>query len=133
MTPYLQKVKDNVIDELVGELEKSADYVARREEVRRYNSSSAVLKRGIALTPVKFGISFTATHLNQAGALINVYTDGTVHLNHGGTEMGQGLFTMSPRSSPRNSASTSIASRSRRRTRARYRMRRQPLRRPGPT
>ena len=93
VTPYLQKVKDNVLDELVGELEKSADYVARREEIRRYNSSSAMLKRGIALTPVKFGISFTATHLNQAGALINVYTDGTVHLNHGGTEMGQGLFT----------------------------------------
>jgi len=93
VTPYLQKVKDNVLDEIVDELEKSAGYASRRDEIRRFNASSAVLKRGIALTPVKFGISFTATHLNQAGALVNVYTDGTVHLNHGGTEMGQGLFT----------------------------------------
>ncbi|MDH4108345.1 MAG: xanthine dehydrogenase molybdopterin binding subunit [Gammaproteobacteria bacterium] len=93
VTPYLQKLEDNVLDEIVDELATTADYAARREEIRLYNASSPVLKRGIALTPVKFGISFTATHLNQAGALVNVYTDGTVHLNHGGTEMGQGLFT----------------------------------------
>ena len=78
---------------LTEQLEISSDYRARREEIRAWNDKSDILKRGIALTPVKFGISFTATHLNQAGALLHIYTDGTVHLNHGGTEMGQGLFT----------------------------------------
>ncbi len=92
VTQYQQKVEDNIIGSLVDQLEASSDYQARRAEIRKYNASSAVLKRGIALTPVKFGISFTATHLNQAGALIHVYKDGSVHLNHGGTEMGQGLF-----------------------------------------
>ena len=82
-----------MIHEIVDELEKSSDYRRRREAIRAWNTKSPHLKRGIALTPVKFGISFTATHLNQAGALIHVYTDGTVLLNHGGTEMGQGLFT----------------------------------------
>ena len=91
-TPYLQKVEDNVIHDIVADLAESSDYGARRREIADFNASDAVLKRGIALTPVKFGISFTATHLNQAGALVNVYTDGTIHLNHGGTEMGQGLF-----------------------------------------
>ena len=65
----------------------------RVEEIRQFNLENSMLKRGIALTPVKFGISFTATHLNQAGALLHVYKDGTAHINHGGTEMGQGLFT----------------------------------------
>ncbi|MFO1349779.1 MAG: xanthine dehydrogenase molybdopterin binding subunit [Gammaproteobacteria bacterium] len=93
VTPYLQKVEDNIIHELVAELEQSSDYHQRRAEVQAFNAVNPYLKRGIALTPVKFGISFTATHLNQAGALLHVYTDGTVYLNHGGTEMGQGLFT----------------------------------------
>jgi xanthine dehydrogenase large subunit len=92
-TPYHQRVEDNVIHALVAELEGSARYRQRREAVRAFNATSPILRRGIALTPVKFGISFTATHLNQAGALLHVYTDGTVLLNHGGTEMGQGLFT----------------------------------------
>ena len=93
ITPYKQKIDDNIINELVEQLEKSSDYRSRVEEISSFNATSDVLKRGIALTPVKFGISFTATHLNQAGALLHIYTDGTVHINHGGTEMGQGLFT----------------------------------------
>ena len=92
-TQYLQTVDDNIIHLIVDELEASSDYAARAAEVRDFNAQNPVLKRGIALTPVKFGISFTATHLNQAGALVHIYSDGTVHLNHGGTEMGQGLFT----------------------------------------
>ncbi len=92
VTPYLQSVDDNIIHDIVDRLEESAAYQARVEEIRSFNRDNSLLKRGIALTPVKFGISFTATHLNQAGALVHVYTDGTVHLNHGGTEMGQGLF-----------------------------------------
>jgi xanthine dehydrogenase large subunit len=91
-TQYGQKVDDNIINEIVDKLEADAKYSKRRKAIRDFNLSSTVLKRGIALTPVKFGISFTATHLNQAGALVHVYRDGTVHLNHGGTEMGQGLF-----------------------------------------
>ncbi len=93
VTPYGQKVEDNLLEDITARLEASADYRARRDAVQRFNAEHETLKRGIALTPVKFGISFTATHLNQAGALLHVYTDGTVHLNHGGTEMGQGLFT----------------------------------------
>lgn len=93
VTPYLQTVDDNIIAELTDSLELSADYQRRVADVEAFNAGSDVLKRGIAMTPVKFGISFTATHLNQAGALLHVYTDGSVHINHGGTEMGQGLFT----------------------------------------
>jgi xanthine dehydrogenase large subunit len=92
-TQYLQTIDDNIIAEIVTELEQTSDYQARSKRVRRFNEASPVLKRGISLTPVKFGISFTATHLNQAGALVHIYTDGSVHLNHGGTEMGQGLNT----------------------------------------
>jgi xanthine dehydrogenase large subunit len=92
VTPYHMEVTDCVIGEMVDELEKSSDYRARREAIRDFNRSSEILKKGIALTPVKFGISFTTTHLNQAGALVHVYKDGSVHLNHGGTEMGQGLL-----------------------------------------
>jgi xanthine dehydrogenase large subunit len=92
VTHYHQTIVDNVIHDIVGQLEQSSDYHARRKAIRAFNASSPILKRGIALTPVKFGISFTATHLNQAGCLLHVYTDGTVMLNHGGTEMGQGLF-----------------------------------------
>ncbi|HSM40735.1 MAG TPA: xanthine dehydrogenase molybdopterin binding subunit [Afifellaceae bacterium] len=91
-TPYHMDVVDNVAPELIEALEASSDYRARRSAVETFNAENAVLKKGIALTPVKFGISFTTTHLNQAGALVHVYKDGSVHLNHGGTEMGQGLF-----------------------------------------
>ncbi len=93
VTPYDMTVEDCIIDELVEELRETADYDQRRGEIRAWNRTSATLKRGIALTPVKFGISFTLTFLNQAGALVHVYSDGSIHLNHGGTEMGQGLFT----------------------------------------
>jgi len=91
-TPYHQPVADCIINALVERLSKSADYPKRRAAIAKWNSKQPVLKRGIALTPVKFGISFTLTHLNQAGALVHVYQDGSIHLNHGGTEMGQGLF-----------------------------------------
>lgn len=92
-TPYGQTIEDHdVAHRLIDQLEKSSDYRARRQAIRDFNASSPVLKKGIALTPVKFGISFTLTQMNQAGALVHVYTDGSVHLNHGGTEMGQGLF-----------------------------------------
>ncbi|WP_405221566.1 xanthine dehydrogenase molybdopterin binding subunit [Lentisalinibacter sediminis] len=93
VTHYGQKFEDNVLPALIDRLRQDSDYDARRAEIRAANRDEPVIKRGIALTPVKFGISFTATHLNQAGALVHVYTDGTVHLNHGGTEMGQGLNT----------------------------------------
>ena len=93
ITPYGMEVEDNVLHEIVPRLETSSDYRARRREIDEYNETSEHLKRGLALTPVKFGISFTATHFNQAGALLLLYSDGTVQLNHGGTEMGQGLFT----------------------------------------
>jgi xanthine dehydrogenase large subunit len=77
---------------LIEQLEQTSKYRSRRNEIEQFNAQSPILKRGIALTPVKFGISFTLQHLNQAGALVHVYQDGSVHLNHGGTEMGQGLF-----------------------------------------
>ena len=77
----------------MGELEESSDYQARRSAILDFNRQGGVIRKGIALTPVKFGISFTATWFNQAGALLHVYKDGSIHLNHGGTEMGQGLFT----------------------------------------
>ena len=93
VTPYHQTVEDNVIHRIVGELEESADYQARRREIIEFNRTSRVIRRGIALTPVKFGISFTFTPFNQAGALVHIYQDGSIHLNHGGTEMGQGLYT----------------------------------------
>ena len=93
VTQYGQKVVDNVIHELVAELEASSEYRQRREAVQAFNLSSPILKKGLALTPLKFGIAFNVTHLNQAGALIHVYTDGSVLVNHGGTEMGQGVNT----------------------------------------
>jgi xanthine dehydrogenase large subunit len=91
-TPYHMPVEDFIGQDLVSALEESAAYQLRRAEVAAWNAANPVLKRGLALTPVKFGISFTLTWLNQAGALVHVYQDGSVHLNHGGTEMGQGLF-----------------------------------------
>ncbi|MFT4151160.1 MAG: xanthine dehydrogenase molybdopterin binding subunit [Paracoccaceae bacterium] len=91
-TPYHMPVEDFIGQEMVAELARSSSYLARKAAIADWNAASPVLKRGIALTPVKFGISFTLTWLNQAGALVHVYQDGSVHLNHGGTEMGQGLF-----------------------------------------
>ena len=93
VTPYRQTIEDNVIGSLVDKLIEDSDYRGRRESIRRFNEAEPVLRKGLALTPVKFGISFTNTMLNQAGALVHVYKDGTVQLNHGGTEMGQGLYT----------------------------------------
>lgn len=93
VTPYDQTVTDNVIHELVAELESTSDYRRRRDAIAEANAASPVLKRGLALTPVKFGISFNVKHLNQAGALVHIYADGSILVNHGGTEMGQGLNT----------------------------------------
>ncbi|WP_313407420.1 xanthine dehydrogenase molybdopterin binding subunit [Stutzerimonas kunmingensis] len=91
VTHYYQTVEHNMLEEMTAELEASSEYAKRREEIRAFNASSPILKKGLSLTPVKFGISFTASFLNQGGALVHVYTDGSIHLNHGGTEMGQGL------------------------------------------
>lgn len=93
VTPYHQKVEHNILPEMTEELMTTCDYQQRRQAIILYNQSSTILKKGLALTPVKFGISFTASFLNQAGALIHIYKDGSIHLNHGGTEMGQGLHT----------------------------------------
>lgn len=93
VTPYYQTVEHNMLEEMTAELEASSEYARRRKEIRAFNDKSPILKKGLALTPVKFGISFTASFLNQGGALVHVYTDGSIHLNHGGTEMGQGLNT----------------------------------------
>lgn len=97
LTPYHQTVEDQILPRIFAELEASCDYGARRQAVLDFNAAmdaaGSPIRRGIALTPVKFGISFTATHFNQAGALIHVYADGSIQLNHGGTEMGQGLHT----------------------------------------
>ncbi len=92
VTPYQMTIKDNVIKDLIDDLLASSDYQNRREQIAAFNRQSPIIKKGIALTPAKFGISFTTTFLNQAGALVHVYKDGSVHLNHGGTEMGQGLM-----------------------------------------
>ncbi len=92
IAPYGMAVEDCIVSDIWSELAGTSDYAARRAEIRDWNAGSPVLKRGIAMTPVKFGISFTNTTLNQAGALVHVYNDGSIHLNHGGTEMGQGLF-----------------------------------------
>ena len=91
-TPYGQAVEDFILPDMIDALVTSSDYEKRRASVATWNAQNPILKKGIALTPVKFGISFTLTHLNQAGALVHVYQDGSIHLNHGGTEMGQGLF-----------------------------------------
>lgn len=91
--PYGQKVEHNILGEMVERLEQTSDYQNRRSEITEFNRTSPIMKKGLALTPLKFGISFTVTFLNQAGALLVVYTDGTMMINHGGTEMGQGLHT----------------------------------------
>lgn len=93
VTPYHQTVEQHVMGDMIHQLVETARYRQRREAISEFNQSSPIIKRGLALTPVKFGISFTVQHLNQAGALVHVYTDGSIQLNHGGTEMGQGLNT----------------------------------------
>jgi xanthine dehydrogenase large subunit len=93
LTPYHQAVEDVPTAAIIEDLARDCDYAGRRAAIRAANQESAIIRRGIALTPVKFGISFTATHYNQAGALVHIYNDGSVHLNHGGTEMGQGLYS----------------------------------------
>jgi xanthine dehydrogenase large subunit len=92
VTPYRMKIKDNVLHGLIADLEESSRYVERRREITEFNRSSPIIRKGISFTPAKFGISFTTAFLNQAAALVHVYKDGSVHLNHGGTEMGQGLM-----------------------------------------
>ena len=93
VTPFGQTVEDNVAPGMIEELAGTSGYTARRKAVAEFNRANSIIKRGLALSPVRFGISFTATHFNQAGALVHVYQDGSVQLNHGGTEMGQGLHT----------------------------------------
>jgi len=93
ITHYGMKIEDNVIQEIFNKLVKKSNYKKRYSKIKKFNLKSKYLKKGIAITPVKFGISFTTTHLNQAGALVHIYTDGSVHLNHGGVEMGQGTNT----------------------------------------
>ncbi|MDC0436373.1 xanthine dehydrogenase molybdopterin binding subunit [Candidatus Pelagibacter sp.] len=93
ITHYGMKIEDNVIQEIFNQLIKKSNYKKRYSKIKRFNSNNKYLKKGIAITPVKFGISFTTIHLNQAGALVHIYTDGSVHLNHGGIEMGQGTNT----------------------------------------
>ncbi len=92
-TPYGMEIEQNLLPEILAQLEQSSNYWARREQIKAFNAKSPFIKKGLALTPVKFGISFTAKHLNQAGALVHIYTDGSIQANHGGTEMGQGLHT----------------------------------------
>ncbi|MEX0628062.1 MAG: xanthine dehydrogenase molybdopterin binding subunit, partial [Cucumibacter sp.] len=92
ITPYHQTITDNIAAKLIAELEDSSGYRRRRAEIVKFNNASKIIRRGISLVPVKFGISFTSTWHNQAGALVHVYRDGSIHLNHGGTEMGQGLY-----------------------------------------
>lgn len=93
VTHYHQTVEHNNLATIINQLVETSDYHKRCEQLREFNQQNRILKKGLALTPVKFGISFTVQHLNQAGALVHIYTDGSIHLNHGGTEMGQGLFT----------------------------------------
>ena len=92
-TPYGQEIEDNRIQRIWSELLASSEFEARRAQLREWNNVHRDRKRGLAITPVKFGISFTTTHLNQAGALVLLYQDGTAQINHGGTEMGQGVHT----------------------------------------
>ncbi|ATG47826.1 xanthine dehydrogenase molybdopterin binding subunit [Celeribacter ethanolicus] len=92
LTPYGQEVEDFILHGMTEELLKTSDYAARKKNIEKWNSENPIIKKGLGVSPVKFGISFTLTHLNQAGALVHIYNDGSIHLNHGGTEMGQGLF-----------------------------------------
>ena len=87
------KIQDNVINEIFKNLENKSNYKKRYSDIRKFNEKNKFKKKGIAITPLKFGVSFTTIHLNQAGALVHIYTDGSVYLNHGGIEMGQGTHT----------------------------------------
>ena len=93
ITHYGMKITDNVINEIFDDLKTKSNYKKRYSEIKKFNQKNKFKKKGIAITPVKFGISFTTIHLNQAGALVHVYTDGSIHMNHGGIEMGQGTHT----------------------------------------
>ena len=93
ITPYGMRVRDNIAPRLIRTLERDCDYARRRRDIARYNAKAAHLRKGISLTPVKFGIAFTLKHLNQTGALVHLLTDGSIQVSHGGTEMGQGLHT----------------------------------------
>ncbi len=93
VTPYGQLIVRDHVGEIVQSLAKSSDYRSRMKAIESQNVSDKMVLRGLAMTPVKFGISFTTKFLNQANALVNVYTDGTVQVSTGGTEMGQGLNT----------------------------------------
>jgi xanthine dehydrogenase large subunit len=93
LTPYFMEVKHDRMPRIWDELLQSSQYAQRRRDIDVFNASNRWNKRGLAVTPVKFGISFTTSFLNQAGALVVLYSDGTVQMNHGGTEMGQGLHT----------------------------------------
>ena len=93
ITHYNMKIEDNIINELFNKLLETSNYKNRYKQIKKFNNNSKFLKKGISITPLKFGISFTTTFLNQAGALVNIYTDGSVHINHGGVEMGQGTLT----------------------------------------
>ena len=92
-THYKEDIGDNRIGDLWRQVLAKADFTVRRAEVDTWNCANLHMKRGLAVTPVKFGISFTLSHYNQAGALVHIYQDGSVQVNHGGTEMGQGLHT----------------------------------------
>jgi xanthine dehydrogenase large subunit len=92
LTPYGQEVEDFILHAMTEKLLQTSDYAARKKTIEKWNAENPIVKKGLGVSPVKFGISFTLTHLNQAGALVHIYNDGSIHLNHGGTEMGQGLF-----------------------------------------
>lgn len=92
LTPYGQEVEDFILHGMTEKLLETSNYVARKAAIAKWNAENPIIKKGLGVSPVKFGISFTLTHLNQAGALVHIYNDGSIHLNHGGTEMGQGLF-----------------------------------------
>ena len=92
LTPYGQPVEHYRVPAMTDRILASADYAERRRAVDAFNAANPVLRKGLAYAPVKFGISFNKVEYNQGGALVHVYTDGSIHLNHGGTEMGQGLF-----------------------------------------
>jgi len=89
--PYGATISNIRLEQVYEKIEQLSDYANRKKEIDLFNSKSRDIKRGIALTPVKFGISFTTAFLNQAGALVHIYSDGSVQVNHGGIEMGQGL------------------------------------------
>jgi len=132
VTPYEQTIRDNVIARVVNEAMRLADWDTRRGEIAAFNAAHPTIRRGLGLFPLKFGVSFGALHLNQAGALVQVYADGSVRLSHGGTEMGQGLLSRWRRLSPRCSASISMRSAlqppARRKCRTRQRQRPPPVR-----